>query len=205
MRGHERRGAGGDATAGPKQMGAEEAGTDQRVAEEKVRELLGEFDTAMLVTRTAAGELRARPMVIAEAVQGQLDEGEGEGGNGGGGTLVTFITATDSGKVDEIRTDSHVAITMQGATSERGSFMSITGWAELDRTPDEIDRLYAKVDDVWFEGPRDPRIALIRVRVHTAEYWDRREGIRFAWQAVKAVARGQSRGTSDRQHGVLQH
>jgi len=87
--------------------------------------------------------------------------------------------------------------------------MSITGWAELDRTPEEIDRLYSKVDDVWFEGPRDPRIALIRVRVHTAEYWDQREGIRFAWETMKAVAQGKSKDLSDersdRQHGVLQH
>src|SRR5690606_13023115 len=194
------------------QRGAEAVagGTDQRVAGEKVRELLGQFDTAMLVTRTAAGELRARPMMIAEAVQGHFDEGgPGDGGTGDGGTLVTFITSTESGKVDEIRTDSHVAITMQGGTSQRSSFMSITGWAELDRTPEEIDRLYSKVDDVWFEGPRDPRIALIRVRVHTAEYWDQREGIRFAWETMKAVAQGKSKDLSDersdRQHGVLQH
>lgn len=182
----EGRGEGSGARAGATE-------TDQRIAEEKVRELLGKFKTAMLVTRTAAGELRARPMVIAESAESGM---------------VTFITSVDSGKVDEIQTDSHVAITMQSGTLEQaGPFMSITGWAELDRSPAEIERLYGKVDDVWFEGPRDPRIALIRVRVHSAEYWDQRGlgGVRFAWEAVKAVARGGRPRSDDRQHGVLNH
>lgn len=172
--------------------GAQET-TDQAVAEAKVGELLGQFKTAMLVTRTEAGALRGRPMAIAETSETGV---------------VTFITSAESGKVDEIETDNHVAITMQTGTPEQaGPFMSITGTAQLDRNQAEIERLYGKVDDVWFEGPRDPRIALIHVLVKSAEYWDQRglKGVRFAWEAVKAVARGGRPEVDDRQHGVLNH
>jgi hypothetical protein len=99
----------------------------------------------------------------------------------------------ESGKVDEIESDQHVAITLQqGKLEQSGPFMAITGWAELERNQAEIERLYSRVDDVWFEGPKDPRIVLIRVRVNSAEYWDQRglKGVRYAWEAVKAAARG---------------
>lgn len=165
--------------------------TDQDTAEQKVRELLGQFKTAMLVTRTADGALRARPMAIAET----RDTG-----------TVTFITSAESGKVEEIESDPHVAITMQqGRPEQAGPFMAITGTAELERDPREIDRLYSLVSDVWFEGPRDPRIVIIRVHVTSAEYWDQRgaKGIRYAWEAVKAVARGGRPSLDDQQHGVL--
>jgi general stress protein 26 len=33
--------------------------------EDKLGELLADFESAMLVTRTAAGELRSRPMAVA--------------------------------------------------------------------------------------------------------------------------------------------
>jgi len=35
-------------------------------AEAKLKELLNEFSSAMLVTRTAEGELRSRPMALAD-------------------------------------------------------------------------------------------------------------------------------------------
>lgn len=167
--------------------------TDQRVAERKVRELLEQFKTAMLVTRTEEGTLRARPMVIAETDQTGR---------------VTFLTSVESGKVDEIETDNHVAITLQtGMPEQAGPFMSITGTAELTRERAEIERLYEKVDDAWFEGPTDPRIALIHVYVTSAEYWDQRglKGLRYAWEAVKAAARGGRPQVDERQHGVLRH
>lgn len=171
----------------------QQGGTDQATAERKVRELLGQFKTAMLVTRTDEGTLRARPMVIVET----NDTGE-----------ITFITSSASGKVEEIESDDHVAITLQTGTPEQaGPFMSITGTARLDHDRSAIERLYGKMDDAWFEGPRDPQIVLIRVQVETAEYWDQRgtRGHRFAWEAVKAMARRQRPRLDDQQHGVLHH
>ena len=39
-------------------------------ADEKLRELLEDFDAAMLVTRTGAGQLRSRPMAVADIERG---------------------------------------------------------------------------------------------------------------------------------------
>ena len=76
----------------------------------KLQELLGEFDVAMLVTRTAEGMLRARPMALAEV---EPD-----------GTL-WFLTDRRSGKVNELERDGHVAVTMQS----RATFVSVSGTA----------------------------------------------------------------------------
>src|SRR5882757_1513401 len=76
----------------------------------KLRELLGEFGVAMLVTRTTDGSLRARPMALADVEPN--------------GTL-WFVTDRHSGKVDELEHDTHVAVTMQS----RLKFVSLSGTA----------------------------------------------------------------------------
>jgi general stress protein 26 len=93
---------------------------------EKLHELLEEFDTAMLVTRTDSGELRARPMAVAQV---EPD-----------GTL-WFMTQHASPKVEEIDHDDRVAVVMQSAMK----FVSISGEA----TPVD-DR--QKVEELWHES-----------------------------------------------------
>src|SRR4051794_37814861 len=94
--------------------------------ETKLRELLEDFDTAMLVTRTVDGHLRARPMVLADI---QAD-----------GTL-WFLTERRSGKLEEIARDSQVNVAMQSSSK----FVSLSGPASPveDRT---------KVDQLWNEA-----------------------------------------------------
>jgi general stress protein 26 len=76
----------------------------------KLKELLEAFGVAMLGTRTAEGQLRARPMALAEV---QPD-----------GTL-WFLTDRHSGKVEELEQDGHVVVTMQSRTQ----FVSLSGTA----------------------------------------------------------------------------
>ena len=82
---------------------------------EKFYNLLCGFDTAMLVTHSDDGELRARPMAIAK-----VDEN----------CRTWFLTLEESGKVHEIEVDRRVNVTCQ---RERDLFLSLTGRGHLDR------------------------------------------------------------------------
>jgi hypothetical protein len=74
-----------------------------------MKELLYEFDTAMLVTRTEDGGLRSRPLSV---VHNDDDQGR-----------FYFSTAIDSPKVRELETDPSVNVCMQ----DKRRFVSVTG------------------------------------------------------------------------------
>lgn len=138
------------------------------------RENLKHFDTAMLVTRSTDGTVRARPMSIAAA------EEDGD---------LWFATSVGSGKVDEIWQDQRVAATLQ--SKER--FLSISGHAELVRDRAKIHQLWRDTWKVWFpQGKDDPDLALIHVVAEEAEYWDQHgaKGLRYAFEAGKSLIQG---------------
>lgn len=136
----------------------------------------------MLVTRSTAGELRARPMAVAQ-VEADND--------------LWFVTGTGSGKMDEIAADPHVCVTFQSSSQ----FLSLSGQATLVRDRQKIDQLWNEAWKVWFpEGKQDPSLALLRVEAHEGEYWDRSgvEGLKYLFQAGKAYLQG-TRPETDQQ------
>jgi general stress protein 26 len=127
--------------------------TDVR-ADGRLRELLADFGSAMLVTRTAAGELRARPMVVA-----QLEP------NG----LMWFMTERHSGKLEEVANDDHVNISMQS----KSKFVSVSGRAVVIEDARKVDELWNEAWKVYFPGGKDdPSLVLLKVHGETGEYWD---------------------------------
>lgn len=143
-------------------------------SQEKFRQVLGDFDTAMLVTRNHAGELRARPMVVADA--------------GSDGTI-WFLTQHESGKIGEVLADDHVAVTMQSDNS----YLSLSGQAEPVDDPGKIDELWNEAWKTWFpEGKDDPTLCLLRVRGQRGEYWDNSGtgGLEYLFEATKAYLSG---------------
>jgi len=144
-------------------------------AHQEFRELLDTFDNAMLVTRNVQGELRARPMAVAST------ERDGD---------LWFATSIDSGKVDEIRADDHVAVTLQGG----GKFLSLSGTATVVVDRARIDALWSDAWKVWFpDGKESKDLGLIHVAAHHGEYWDygAKETLRFLFEAGKALYAGE--------------
>ncbi|MHC5542167.1 pyridoxamine 5'-phosphate oxidase family protein [Singulisphaera rosea] len=140
----------------------------------KLRELLEDFGVAMLVTRTAEGELRARPMALAEV---EAD-----------GTL-WFLSDRHSGKIDELAKDGHALVTMQSASK----FVSLSGTARPVEDRERVARLWKLEWKVWFpEGEDDPNIVLLRVDGQTGEYWDNSgtSGVTYLIEAGKALLTG---------------
>lgn len=142
---------------------------------EKFHALLCGFDTAMLVTHSDDGELRARPMAIAK-----VDDN----------CRVWFLTLAESGKVHEIDVDKRVNVTCQ---RERDLFLSLTGRGDLDRDRAKLEELWKEEYKVWFpEGKDDPHLVLLAVEPEEGEYWDQ-EGmkkLKYLFESAKALATG---------------
>jgi general stress protein 26 len=90
---------------------------------EHLYDLLKDFDTAMLVTRSADGHMHARPMAVAE-MRPDAD--------------AYFVTNIDSPKVAEIHANPSVTLTFQSSTQ----FASLSGRATVVRDQALVDRLY---------------------------------------------------------------
>lgn len=150
-------------------------------AQERLDSLIEEFDTAMLVTASLEGALRARPMAIA---------GHSEG------AMLTFATRSEDEKLEEVLRQPDVAVTMQA--DQR--FLSITGRARLETGLQAVHEHWSPAMKVWFpQGRDDPQLTLIQVEPLYAEYWDR-AGLRqleFLWEAGKALIRGEKPDDAD--------
>lgn len=157
--------------------------------EEKLAELLGRFDTAVLITQSGVGNLHSRPMAIA-----QVEDG----------CVLWFITSESSGKVVEIREDQRVEVVCQNGWK---CCVAISGGASLHRDRAKIQQVWKPAFKTWFpEGVDDPSIVLIRVEPLEAEYWDNEgiNSIKYAYQSLKALATGTTPNTKEGdQHGTV--
>lgn len=143
--------------------------------EYRFAELTADFDNAMLVTTDIDGNLRARPMRIAEMK---------EGGD------LWFVTDENSAKADELEANAVVCVTMQGG----GKYLSLSGTAEMLKDKQRLDELWSEPWKIWFPGGKDdPAIALIRVTPEQGEFWDMSgtNRLRFLYEAGKAWIAGE--------------
>ena len=135
-------------------MKAEPARTDDL---QKLREMIKEIDFCMLTTINENGDLHSRPM----SSNGDIDP------NGD----IWFFTSASSNKVSEVATSPNVNLSF--ADPKNQQYISISGRAELVRDRKKIEDLWRPEFKMWFpEGKDDPDIALLRVRLEKAEYWD---------------------------------
>jgi general stress protein 26 len=146
--------------------------TDER---QKLEEIFGHFDNAMLVTTGPDDMIHARPMRIVE----RGDDFE-----------LWFLTSRRSGKVDEIEGDLRAAVIVQG----KGEFASLTGMASVSNDRDTRHRLWSPLMTPWFpEGPDSPDLVALRFVPTEGSYWDSSgiEGVKYLLRAVKAAVKGE--------------
>jgi general stress protein 26 len=133
-----------------------------RAGMRKLRRLVKGIRVAMMTTTTEDGSLHSRPMATSEA----LDEG---------GSL-WFFTSCETEKVREINADHRVNVTYSDPDDDR--YVAITGKAELIRDREKMKELWSPLLRAWFpRGLDEPDIALLRVDVERAEYWDPTAGV----------------------------
>ena len=123
---------------------------------EKLTKLIKGIKMAMLTTATSDHSLRSRPMATQQA---PFD-----------GTL-WFFTYADSGKTDEIEREHHVNVSYADPSDSR--YVSVSGLAEVVRDRAKAKELWTELHRAWFpKGLDDPNLALLKIRVTDAEYWD---------------------------------
>jgi general stress protein 26 len=123
----------------------------------KLAKLIKGIRVAMLTTEDDDGTLRSRPM---ETQNTEFD-----------GTL-WFFTEAGSHKVDEINRREH-QVNLSYADPDGNRYVSVSGVATLVRDRAKIDELWSPALKAWFpKGKDDPDVALLKVDVEKAEYWD---------------------------------
>ncbi|EKD19670.1 uncharacterized protein L3040_001986 [Drepanopeziza brunnea f. sp. 'multigermtubi'] len=142
------------------------ANKDETSIKEKVEDLV-EFIKAskfgMMTTRDgSSGALVSRCMALAAQEAGGID--------------LIFHTNTESGKTDDIESDSHINIAFLNSS---GEWASISGRAAIIVDRDVVKKYYSSSLKAWVGdlgdgkhdgGPEDPRIGVIKVSAMTATY-----------------------------------
>ena len=150
--------------------------TSNAEAMEKLWTMMKGIGVGMLTTEDG-GHLRARPMHIS---QSEFD-----------GTL-WFFTKKGSHKVDEVEAEHDVNVTF--ADSGKQDYVSMSGRASLVTDKAAIDTHWSELLRTWFPGGKDgPDVALLKVSVSAAEYWDAPSSTMVhAYGYLKAALTGES-------------
>ncbi len=143
----------------------------------KVRGLIKDIGTAMMVTQGSDGALDARPM---HAMAQDED-----------GVTLWFFTNRHSGKVAAIDAESRVLLCY--SDPRRQDYVVVHGVARTLRDVERQKALWSEPARVWFpKGPESEELALVAVRMTGAEYWDSpASSVLFAYGYAKALVTGQ--------------
>jgi general stress protein 26 len=120
----------------------------------RVWDIIERVGVCMLTTRTAAG-LRARPL------EARPDRDAG---------IIWFVTDVRSGKEREIEAEHDVGLVF--ADAKANAYLSITARAEVHSDHAKAAEIWKSTDNVWWKGPDDPNVCVLRVTPQTAELWD---------------------------------
>jgi general stress protein 26 len=127
----------------------------------KFYEIVEDIETAMMTTRRPDGHLRSRAMANQKRA---------------GGADLWFVAREGTAKLADIAHDPHVNLSY--FRNSNREWVSVSGTATISRDREKIRELWAADWKVWFpdEGdprhgtPDDPRMVLIGVTIHGAEF-----------------------------------
>src|SRR5271170_4639279 len=121
---------------------------------ERVWDIVEQVGVCMFTTRRADG-LRARPL------EARPDRNAG---------VIWFVTDLHSGKESEIESAHDVGLVFVDGNAN--VYLSITARAEVASDPAKAAEIWKSTDHMWWRGPDDPNVGVLRVRPLTAELWD---------------------------------
>ena len=123
---------------------------------QKLWQLVRTIKIAMVTTRDGT-VLRSRPM---ECIQTEEDG------------ILWFFTGASSPKTAEVAGEHEVCLSFVDKPDQ--NYVSISGFASVVRDTVKARELWTEEQRTWYpQGLDDPELALLKVRVQQAEYWDR--------------------------------
>ncbi|MFZ2842459.1 pyridoxamine 5'-phosphate oxidase family protein [Psychrobacter sp.] len=123
---------------------------------DKIQALVKDVKYTMMTTRTSDDHLHSCPMNTTETSIGAKE--------------IWFIGHTPSETVENIK--KYPEVNLAYATQDNKDYLSIAGKAELVDDKEKLDELWSTIYNAYFEqGKEDPKVQLIKVIPHGAEYW----------------------------------
>ncbi|WBS01632.1 pyridoxamine 5'-phosphate oxidase family protein [Pseudoduganella sp. SL102] len=121
-----------------------------------LRDRIKDVKFGMFTTQDAHGALTSRPLTVQ-----QLDDA---------GNLWFFVSDKEAFTHELLDNPS---INVSFADVDDHLYVSVSGRAELLRDRVKAEELWNPAVKAWFpQGLDDPHLALLRVDIHGAEYWD---------------------------------
>lgn len=145
-------------------------------ARAKVWEMIKDVQVAMMVTMDEEGGLRGRPMRAVKHDYGEV---------------LWFFTNAHTPKTEEVAEDERVLLSY--ADPDAQNYVALSGHAEVVRDAAKQKELWSEPLRAWFPGgPEAPDVALLKVTVEGAEYWDAPNStLVHAWGYLKAITTGE--------------
>lgn len=135
-------------------------------------ELLGDFDTAMLVTESPQGNLVSRPMALQEP---RADR------------ALWFVTSRDTVTAQNVTANGKVNLAFHRKSDH--AWVSVAGSATINSDRALIDTLWKDDWSLWFDqGKETPGIVLIEISPQQIDFWEPERGrIGTLFQMAKAA------------------
>lgn len=151
----------------------------------KLLDSIRESRFTMFTTRDQEDRLRARPMTTLEVT----DEGS-----------LWFFGVRSSELVTEAASDPRVGLAY--ADPGAGSYAFVSGRCHLREDRSRVEELWSDIHKAWYDGPDDPDLQLLEVRIEAAEYWDAPDSgvVRFLG-ILKAAVTGEEH---EAEHGQIE-
>lgn len=144
----------------------------------KLWDLIRDIRFGMFTTRHTNGHLHARPMTLQNR---EIDEDES----------LWYFMSKSTEPVADLQREAQVNVSF--AEPHDQSYVSVSGEASVVDDPSRKRLLWNKANEAWFpNGPDDPDVALVRVRITHADYWDAPNSklVRL-YEMAKAVVTGE--------------
>ena len=137
------------------------SGDEQRLAREKLWQLIKEIRFSMFTVRHANGHLHSRPMTT----QNTSVEDD---------SSLWFFMSRGSEPVADLCREGSVNVAYADVGAD--SYVSVSGNATVVEDLAKKRQLWSKMAQAWFPGgAEDPDLALVQVKISHADYWDVKE------------------------------
>jgi general stress protein 26 len=118
-------------------------------------EIIEKVGICMLTTKTSSGDLRSRP------VEGRPNRGEG---------CLYVVTDLRSAKEHEIEHDPHLGLTF--IDQKTNAYLALAARASVITDPATVQEYWRSTDSLWWKGPDDPNVCVIRADLTSGSLWD---------------------------------
>ncbi len=147
----------------------------QNAEMQKVADMLKDIKFAMLTSVGNDGRLRSRPMTTIDiSPDGSL----------------WFFTDEHSEKTNDLST--HPQVNVAYSDIKNDTYVSVTGRASVSQDRQQMETHWSPMLKAWFpKGLDDPNIALLKVEIESAEFWDVKSSkMTQLFDMLKAAATG---------------